>query len=36
LSPDEEAAILLASAEADREETVSAEEVLERLARRHG
>src|SRR5262245_8419781 len=36
LSPEEEAEILLAIAEADRGETVSAEEVLERLARRHG
>ena len=36
LSPEEEAEILLAIAEADRGETASAEEVLERLARRHG
>lgn len=36
LRPEEEAEILLAIAEADRGETVSAEEVLARLARRHG
>ena len=36
LTPEEEAEILLAIAEADRGETVSAEEVLANLARRHG
>ena len=36
LTPDEESELLLAIAEADRGETVSAEEVLARLARRHG
>ena len=36
LTPDEEAEILLAIAEAERGETVSAEEVLAKLARRHG
>ncbi len=36
LTPEEEAEILLAIAEADRGETVSAEEVLAKLARRHG
>jgi hypothetical protein len=36
LSPEEEAEVLLAIAEADRGETVSAEGVLKRLARRHG
>jgi hypothetical protein len=36
LSPDEEAELLLSIAEADRNETISAEEVLEKLARRHG
>jgi len=36
LSPEEEAELLLSIAEADRGETVPAEEVLERLARRHG
>ena len=36
LSPEEEAELLLSMAEADRGETVSAEEVLEKLARRHG
>lgn len=36
LTPDEEAELLLAIAEADRGETVSAEEVLSKLARRHG
>jgi hypothetical protein len=36
LSPEEEAELLLSIAEADRGETVSAEEVLEKLARRHG
>lgn len=35
LSLEEEAELLLSIAEADREETVSAEEVLARLARRH-
>ena len=34
LTPDEEAELLLAIAEADRGETVSAEEVLAKLARR--
>jgi len=34
LTPEEEAEILLAIAEADRGETVSAEEVLAKLARR--
>ena len=36
LTPDEEAEILLAIAEVERGETVSAEEVLAKLARRHG
>ena len=36
LTPDEESELLLAIAEADRGETVSAEEVLARLARRRG
>jgi hypothetical protein len=36
LTPEEEAELLLAIAEADRGETVSAEEVLAKLARRHG
>jgi hypothetical protein len=36
LSPDEEAELLLSIAEADSGDTVSAEEVLEDLARRHG
>lgn len=36
LSPEEEAELLLSIAEADRGETISAEEVLQRLARRHG
>ena len=36
LTPEEEAEMLLAIAEADRGETVSAEEVLAKLARRHG
>jgi redox-sensitive bicupin YhaK (pirin superfamily) len=36
LTPEEEAEVLLAIAEADRGETVSAEEVLKRLAHRHG
>ena len=36
LSPEEESELLLSIAEADRGETVSVEEVLEKLARRHG
>ena len=36
LTLEEEAELLLAIAEADRGETVSAEEVLAKLARRHG
>ena len=36
LTPEEEAELLLAIAEADRGETVSAEEVISKLARRHG
>ena len=36
LGPEEESELLLAIAEADRGETVSAEEVLAKLARRHG
>lgn len=36
LTPAEEAELLLAIAEADRGEMVSAEEVLAKLARRHG
>jgi predicted transcriptional regulator len=36
LTPEEEDEILLAIAEADRGETVSAEEVLAKLSRRHG
>ena len=36
LTPEEEAELLLAIAEADHGETVSAEEVLAKLARRHG
>lgn len=36
LSPEEEAELLLSIAEADRGETISAEEVLEKLARRRG
>ena len=36
LSPEEEAELLLSIAKADRGETVSAEEVLAKLARRHG
>jgi hypothetical protein len=36
LSPEEEAELLLSIAEADRGETIPAEELLERLARRHG
>jgi hypothetical protein len=36
LTPEEEAELLLSMAEADRGETVSAGEVLKKLARRHG
>jgi hypothetical protein len=36
LSPDQESELLLSIAEADRSETMSAEEVLEKLARRRG
>lgn len=36
LTPEQEAELLLAIAEADRGDTVSAEEVLAKLARRHG
>ena len=36
LTPEEEAELLLSIAEADRGETVSADEVLAKLARRHG
>lgn len=36
LSPEEEAEILPSVAEADRGETISAEELLAKLARRHG
>jgi hypothetical protein len=36
LTPEEEAELLLAIAEADRGETVPAEEALSTLARRHG
>ena len=36
LAPDEEAELLLAIAEADRGETVAAEEVLAKMAGRHG
>lgn len=36
LDPEEESELLLAIAEADRDEMVSAEEVLAKLARRHG
>jgi hypothetical protein len=36
LGPAEESELLLAIAEADRGEMVSAEEVLAKLARRHG
>lgn len=36
LSTEEEAEILLSIAEADRGETISAEEVLAKLARRYG
>jgi hypothetical protein len=35
LSPEEEGELLLSIAEADRGEMLPAEEVLERLARRH-
>jgi hypothetical protein len=35
LTPEQKAELLLAIAEADRGETVSAEEVLAQLARRH-
>ncbi len=35
LTPEQEAELLLSIAEADRGETVSAEEVLGKLARRH-
>ena len=36
LTPEQEAELLLSIAEADRGETVSAEEVLAKLARRRG
>jgi hypothetical protein len=36
LTPEQEAEMLLSIAEAERGDTVSAEEVLTRLARRHG
>ena len=36
LSPEEEAELLLSIAEADRGETISAEELLAKLARRRG
>ena len=36
LTPEQEAELMLSIAEADRGETVSAEEVLAKLARRHG
>ena len=36
LTPEEEAELLLAISEADSGETVSAEEVLAKLAHRHG
>ena len=36
LSPEEESELLLSIAEADRGETVSAEELLEKLGRRRG
>jgi len=36
LSPEEQAELLLCIAQADRGETIPAEEVLEKLARRHG
>lgn len=35
LSPEEEAELLLSIAEADRGETIPADEVLESFARRH-
>ena len=36
LSPEEEAELLLSIAEADRGETIAAEEVLKKLGRNHG
>jgi len=36
LTPDQERELLLSIAEADRGETASADEVLAKLARRHG
>ena len=36
LTPEQEAELLLSIAEAERGETVSTEEVLAKLARRHG
>ena len=36
LTPDEEAELLLAISEADRGDLITAEEVLAKLARRHG
>ena len=36
LSPEEEAELLLSIAEADRGETISAEELLAKIARRRG
>jgi hypothetical protein len=36
LTPEQEAELLLSIAEADRDETVSADEVLAKLARRRG
>jgi hypothetical protein len=36
LSPEEESELLLSIAEADRGDSISAEEVLQKLARRHG
>jgi hypothetical protein len=36
LSPEEQSDLLLSIAEADCGETISAEEVLRKLARRHG
>ena len=36
LSPEEESELLMSIAEADRGETIPAEEVLQKLARRHG
>jgi hypothetical protein len=36
LSPEEEAELLLSIAEADRGDIISAEELLAKLARRHG